>query len=111
MLRMVEAVLLQHVLEVPLAEDDDVIEALAPDAAEESALANGIHERSSDCRPKNADGSALCGTVEVGTELPVVVADDELAPEAEWRGFAHLQCRPLRGWVSRERRDARRAWC
>jgi hypothetical protein len=30
----VEAILLQHVLEVPLAEDDEVIEALAPDAAE-----------------------------------------------------------------------------
>ena len=44
-IEIVEAVLLQHVLEVPLAEDDNVIEAVAPDAPEKS-LANGIHERS-----------------------------------------------------------------
>ncbi len=35
----VEAVLLQHVLEVPLAEEHDVIETVAPDAPEKS-LAN-----------------------------------------------------------------------
>ena len=85
----VEAVLLQHVLEVPLAEDDDVIEALAPDAAEKS-LANGIHERSMNGRPKNADAGALCGMVEVGAELAVVVANDELRPGA--KGVASRSC-------------------
>ena len=36
-----QAILLRHVLEVPLAKDDDVIDALAPDATEKP-LANGI---------------------------------------------------------------------
>ena len=40
----VEAVLLQRMLDVALAEDDDVIETVWPDAAEKS-LANRIHER------------------------------------------------------------------
>src|SRR5450432_2610082 len=66
----------------PLAEDDDVIETVAPDAAEKS-LANRIHERSLDCRPKNAHAGALCCTVEVCAELAVVVSNDELGPDAE----------------------------
>jgi hypothetical protein len=94
----VEAVLLQHVLDVPLAKDDDVIETVAPDAAEKS-LANRIHERGLDCRPKNPHAGALCGTVEVGAELAVVVADDELGPGAEGCGFPELLRRPLRRWV------------
>jgi len=93
-----EAVLLQHVLDVPHAEDDDVIETVAPDAAEKS-LANRIHERSSECGPKNAHAGALCGTVEVGAELAVVVADDELGPGAEGRSLPELLRRPLRRWV------------
>jgi hypothetical protein len=96
----VEAVLLQHVLDVPLAEDDDVIETVAPDAAEKP-LANGIHERSLNGRPKNADAGALRGAVEVGTELTVVVSDDELGPDAEGSSLPHLLCRPLRGRVPR----------
>jgi hypothetical protein len=39
----VEAVLLQYALKVPLPEDDDVIETVAPEAAEKS-LANRIPE-------------------------------------------------------------------
>src|SRR5450432_2471667 len=60
-----------------------------------------FHERSLNGRPKNADAGALRGAVEVGTELTVVVSDDELGPDAEVRGLAHLLCRPLRGRVPR----------
>ena len=94
----VEAVLIERALDVPLAEDDEVIETVAPDAAEKS-LTNRIHERSVDCRPKNAHAGALCGTVEVGAELAVVVTDDELGRGAEGRGLPELLRRPLRRWV------------
>jgi hypothetical protein len=36
----------------------------------EKSLAKRIHERSLDCRPKNADAGALCGTVESAPNLP-----------------------------------------
>jgi hypothetical protein len=96
-----EAVLLQHVLEVPLAEDHDVIETVAPDAAEKS-LANRIHERSLDRRPKNVDAGTGRGATEIGAELAVVVADDELGSSAEGRGLTELLRRPLRGRVPRD---------
>jgi len=95
------AVLLQHVFEVPLAEDDDVIEALAPDAAKES-FADGVHERSLNGRPKNADTGTGGGAVEVSAELAVVVANDELGSGAEGRGFTELLRRPPRGRVPRD---------
>jgi hypothetical protein len=97
----VEAVFLQHVLEVPLCEDDDVIEALSADAAEKS-LANRIHERSLNGRPKNADTGTGGGAAEVSAELAVVVANDELGSGAEGRGLPHLLRRPLRGRVPRD---------
>ena len=86
-------------LEVPLAKDDDVIDALAPDATEKP-LANGIHERSLNGRPKNADAGALRGLVEVGTELTVVVSDDELEPDAEGTS-ALKEPRDMSGGVGR----------
>jgi len=95
-----KAILLEHLTEVPFADSNNVVETVAPDAAEKS-LANRIHERSLDCRPKNAHAGALCGTVEVGAELAVVVADDELGRGAEGCGFPELLRRPLSGWVSR----------
>ena len=52
-------------------------------------------------RSNSADASALRGMVEVSAELAVVVADDELGPDAEWCGFSELLRRPLRGWVPR----------
>src|SRR5450631_2501192 len=85
-----KAILLEHPTEVPFAENNNVVEALAPDAAEKS-LANGIHERSLNGRPKNADAGALRGAVEVGAELAVVVANDELGPEMP-KGVASRIC-------------------
>ena len=43
-----KAILLEHLTEVPLAESDNVVETVAPDAAE-NLFANRIHERSLDC--------------------------------------------------------------
>jgi hypothetical protein len=63
-----KAILLEDLTEVPFAENNNVVEALAPDAAEKWR-ANRIHERSLDRRPKNADVGAVCGTVEVGAEF------------------------------------------
>jgi hypothetical protein len=45
--------------------------------------------------------TALCGTFEVGAELAVVVANDELGPDAEGRRLPELLRRPLRRWVPR----------
>src|SRR5450631_708174 len=90
-----KAILLENLTEMPFAENNNVVEALAPDAAEKP-LANRIHERSLDRRSSNADTGALCGTVKVGAELVIVVANDELGPDAEGRGLPHLLCRPLR---------------
>ena len=105
-----EAVLLQHVLEVPLAQDYDVIETVAPDAPEKS-LANRIHERSLDRRPKNVDAGTGRGTVEVGAELVVVVADDELGARRRtvWLpGAAAPSTAPLGAALPRH---ARPVWC
>jgi hypothetical protein len=61
--------LLEHLTEVPFAENNDVVEALAPDAAEKPP-ANGI--RRLDQRPKNADAGTGRGAVEVSAELAVL---------------------------------------
>jgi hypothetical protein len=95
-----KAILLEHLTEVPFAEDNNVVETLAPDAAEKP-LAKRIHERSLNCRPKNVDAGTGRGATEIGAELAVVVADDELGPDAEGCGFPELLRRPLRGGVSR----------
>jgi hypothetical protein len=91
----VEAILLQLMLEVPLAEDDYVIEALSANAAKES-FAHGVHERCSDGGAENADTGTGGGPVEVSAELAVVVSDDQLGSGAERRGLAELLRRPLR---------------
>jgi hypothetical protein len=46
---------------MPLAKNHHVVEAFAPDATEEP-LAHGIHERSTDSRPKAANRGA-CGSL------------------------------------------------
>jgi len=96
-----KAVLAEHSLEVALAQDDHVIEAFAAHAAKES-FARRVHERGSHGGAEHADAGALRGAVEVGTELTIVIADDELGPEAEGCGFPELLCRPLRGRVPRD---------
>ena len=93
------AVLLEHLLEMSLAKNHHVVEAFAPDAPEEP-LAHGIHERSTNRRPENANPSAVRRAVKVGAELAVVVADEEFGPGAEPRGLPELLRRPLGGRMS-----------
>lgn len=78
-----------------------MIEALAADAAKEP-LASRIHERSVHGYPKNPCTGALRGLVEGNTELGIVVANDDLWPDAEGRGFAELLRRPLCGRMPRD---------
>ena len=60
-----------------LGKDDDVIEALAPDAAQKS-LAHRVHERRPHRGAQDASSGALGNAVEGRTELVVPIADDEL---------------------------------
>ena len=84
-----KAILLEHLTEVPLAESNNVVETVAPDAPEKSP-ANRTHERSLNRRPKNADAGTGRGATEIGTELTVVVSDDELGPTP--KGVASRIC-------------------
>jgi hypothetical protein len=45
------------------------------------------------------ESRAICGTIEVGAKLAVVVGDDALGRGAEGCGFPELLRRPLRRWV------------
>jgi hypothetical protein len=73
------AVLLEYLLEMPLAKNHHVVEAFAP-AAPEEPLAHGIHERSTNSRPKHANRGAPRRAIKVGAELAVVVADEGFWP-------------------------------
>ena len=60
-------------------------------------LAHGIHARSTNRRPENANPSAPGRAINVSAELAVVVADEEVWPGAERRGLPELLRRPLGG--------------
>ena len=67
-------VLAERAAQVALAEDEQVVKALAADAAEE-ALADGVRSRGADRRAQDRD-LAGCGDAREGRpELAVVVAD------------------------------------
>ena len=77
-----------------LAEDEDVIEALAPHTAEE-ALARGVCLWNADGRTQHPDPARGGETVEAGTVFRVVVADEILRRLTEGRGLAQLLGDPL----------------
>jgi len=89
------AILIEHLTEVPFAEDDDVIKTLPPHTPEES-LAHGVHERSPNGCPKNVRASTLDDAIEVRAERTVVVSNDERGRDAEGCGVANLLRCPLR---------------
>ena len=68
-------VLAQDAAQVPLAEDQDVVEAFPPDAPEE-ALADGVGPRRAR-RAQGPDAADRGDPSDVGPELPVVVGDQE----------------------------------
>jgi len=62
-----------------LFEDDDVIEALAADAAEE-AFTGGVHKRRAFGGLQNVNARAFGDAVKLAAELGVAITDDELGP-------------------------------
>ena len=77
-----EAILAQHALQVTRAEHDDVVEALATNAAQET-FALGVHAGSPHGGAEDSDARSLRGSVEVHAELVVVVTDEEPGSLAE----------------------------
>jgi len=96
----VDRILREDVPQVSLSQNDHVIEAFAPDAAQKS-LAHRIHQGSLYRCAQNANPGALGDAVEDRAELVVTIANDELRALPERRRIAELLRRP------RLRRSAR----
>jgi hypothetical protein len=60
-----EAVLLEHALHVALAEENDVVKALAPHATEE-ALADRVHQRRSNRAPDDTRSGSSRNVIKLG---------------------------------------------
>ncbi len=86
-------VLLEHTEHVALAEDKDVIETLAPQAAE-IAFAHSIGLRCSHRCAQDLDTPRLRNPVELAAELAVVVADQQSRALLERGRLAELLGRP-----------------
>src|SRR6266851_2457784 len=71
-----ESVLLQHAQQVALAQDDHVVEALAPDAPKES-LAGRVHQGRLHGGLEQANSGALGDPVEDGGVLVVAIPNQE----------------------------------
>jgi hypothetical protein len=82
-------VLRQHAPEVPLAEDEQVIDALASDAAEE-ALADGVCPRRADGRADHLEAACGRDPSERRPVVGVVVVDQEPGSGALRRRLAQL---------------------
>ena len=85
-----------------------MVEAFAPDAPQK-AFAHRIHQRRLHRRAQDANPGALGQAIEVGTELVVAVADEDLRASPEGRRVAQLLRGPLLGGRARHRNvdDAR----
>ena len=81
------AVRLEHMLQVPLPQDDDVIKTLAPCTSQKS-LARGVHRRRAGCGHEQLDASTLCDTIKGLPILLVAVADDDLRAMTEGRNVS-----------------------
>ena len=96
----VRHVLAQHAGEVALAEDEHVVEALAPHAPQE-ALAYGVGQRRADRGAQDADPAPRRDACERRPVLAIVVADEEARPRIEERGLTQLPGDPGVGRVLR----------
>jgi len=97
-----ERVFPQHSKQVPLAQDDHEVEALASDATEES-LAGCVHQGRTRRGFQHASRHALGHAVELRTVLVVAIADDDLRPVAKRSRISDLLRRPLLGRMARRR--------
>jgi len=79
----------EHAGQMPLAEDEDVVQALTAHAPQEP-LAGGIRPRRARGRAQDADAAARGDLRERGPEFAVVVADQVPRALVERRGLAQL---------------------
>ena len=82
----VGGVLAEHTRKAALAEDQDVIQVLAPHAAEEP-LAHGVGPRCAMGRVQNRDVAGFGNALERLPTLAVIVPDEESRPLPKRRGF------------------------
>src|SRR5690606_27093915 len=86
-------VVVEHRPEMPLSENDDVIETLTSNAAEK-AFACGVHERNTDCGFEDENARAFGDAVEGCAKLCVAITNNELGAFTEWRQLPQLLCSP-----------------
>jgi hypothetical protein len=75
----VRDVLAEHDVQVALSEDDDVVEALASNAPQES-LAGRVHQGSPHSRLQESDSGRPGHAIEAHPELRIPIAEEELGP-------------------------------
>ena len=81
-------------MEVLLAEDDNVVEALTPNRAEET-FADRVEVRRLRRNGYNVDASPFRCSGESRAIFPIVVTDQKSWSFSPWRGFAQLPGHPL----------------
>jgi hypothetical protein len=86
--------LFENTAQVALPQDDHVVEALLPDAAQKS-LYDRVHQGGPHCRLDDPNARPFRDPIELSPVLVVPVADDELRPLCQWSGVAKLLCRLL----------------
>jgi transposase len=90
----------EHAAQLALVQDEQVVEARAPDAAEEP-LADGIGARGPHGRPQHLAAAPRRDARELRAKRGVVVTDQEARPRAEGRCLTQVLCDPGVGRVPR----------
>jgi len=88
----------EHAAQLTLVQDEQVVEARAPDAAEEP-LADGIGARGPHGRAQHLDAAPSRDARELRAKRGVVVTDQEARPRAEGRRLTQVLCDPRVGRV------------
>jgi hypothetical protein len=84
-------------LEVPVIEDQDVVEALSTQRTEK-AFANGVHVRRAHCRAEHPDAGGAGERIEGGPEPVVAIANQEPRRSTERGRVAKLLRHPRLRW-------------
>src|SRR5215469_11452647 len=84
---------MEHTVELPLLQDEQVIEALASHTAQE-ALTDGIGSRRVVGRFEDLDATGLGNPRESHAKLAIVIPDEILRPHTKGRSFAKLLGHP-----------------
>ena len=91
-------VLSENPAKLTFVEDEEVIQALSPDTAQE-ALAHGSGPWGTDGSPEDPDPARCCDASELGSIRAVVVTDQGARPYSERRRFSQLVRDPHIGWM------------